>query len=56
MRRVRTVHLSAPTDGLLRRGELLLEDALHTAALPAADGGWLWLQGEALVSWKGRFR
>lgn len=43
MRRVRTVHLSAPTDGLLRRGELLLEDALHTAALPAADGGWLWL-------------
>jgi len=43
MRRVRTVHLSAPTDGLLRRGELLLEDALHTASLPAADGGWLWL-------------
>jgi hypothetical protein len=43
MRRVRTVHLSAPNDGLLRRGELLLEDALHTAALPAADGGWLWL-------------
>jgi len=43
MRRVRTVHLSAPNDGLLRRGELLLEDALHTASLPAADGGWLWL-------------
>jgi hypothetical protein len=43
MRRVRTVQLSAPNDGLLRRGELLLEDALHTASLPAADGGWLWL-------------
>ena len=43
MRRVRTVHLSALNDGLLRRGELLLEDALHTASLPAADGGWLWL-------------
>jgi hypothetical protein len=43
MRRVRTVHLTAPNDALLRRGALLLEDALHTASLPEADGGWLWL-------------
>ena len=43
MRRVRTLHLSAPNDALLRRGEILLEDALHTASLPEADGGLLWL-------------
>ena len=43
MRRVRSVHLTAPSDALLRRGALLLEDALRTASLPEGDGGLLWL-------------
>ena len=42
-RRVHTVHLTAPSDTLLRRGEVLLEDAMHTASLPETDGGRLWL-------------
>lgn len=33
-RRAHTVHLTAPTEALVRRGALLLEDALHTASLP----------------------
>jgi len=42
-RRVHNVHLTAPSDTLLRRGAVLLEDALHTASLPEADSGRLWL-------------
>jgi hypothetical protein len=42
-RRVHTVHLTAPSDTLLRRGAVLLEDALHTASLPAAENSRLWL-------------
>jgi hypothetical protein len=42
-RRVHTVHLTAPSDTLLRRGAVLLEDALHTASLPEADSSRLWL-------------
>ncbi|WP_437755033.1 hypothetical protein [Sorangium sp. So ce1389] len=38
-RHVRRVHLRAPSDELVRRGALLLEDALRTAALPGADAG-----------------
>jgi hypothetical protein len=41
-RRVHTVHLTAPSDTLLRRGTVLLEDALHTASLPDADSSRLW--------------
>jgi hypothetical protein len=37
MRRVRRLQLSAPDDGLRRRGQLLLEDALRTATLPGAE-------------------
>ncbi|MBE7384880.1 MAG: hypothetical protein F6J95_026135 [Leptolyngbya sp. SIO1E4] len=40
-RRAHTVHLTAPTEALVRRGTLLLEDALHTASLP--DGSRLLL-------------
>lgn len=40
-RRVRTVHLTAPREDLIRRGALLLEDALHTASLPEASSGRL---------------
>jgi hypothetical protein len=43
MRRVRRLLLSAPSEGLRRRGELLLEDALRTASLPGADDARLWL-------------
>jgi hypothetical protein len=42
-RRVRRVRLAAPSDPLVRRGALLLEDALHTATLPAGEGGRLLL-------------
>lgn len=42
-RRVHTVHLTAPSKTLLRRGSVLLEDAIHTASLPVADSGCLWL-------------
>ena len=42
-RRVHTVHLTAPSETLLRRGSVLLEDAMHTASLPVADSGRLWL-------------
>lgn len=38
MRRVRTVRLAAPMEALVRRGAILLEDALHVASLPGADG------------------
>lgn len=38
-RRVRRVRLAARSDPLVRRGALLLEDALHTATLPQAEGG-----------------
>ena len=41
MRRVRTLRLSAPEQPLLRRGNLLVEDALRTASLPEGDGGRL---------------
>jgi hypothetical protein len=40
-RQVRTVRLSAPSAPLIRRGALLLEDALHTASLPDAGAGRL---------------
>jgi hypothetical protein len=40
---VRRVRLAAPRPELVRRGALLLEDALHTASLPGADGGRLLL-------------
>lgn len=42
-RRVHTVHLTAPSETLLRRGSVLLEDAMHTASLPVVDSGRLWL-------------
>lgn len=42
-RRVRRVRLAAPRPELVRRGALLLEDALHTASLPGVDGGRLLL-------------
>src|SRR5437870_7625897 len=38
IRRVRTVRLSAPDDALVRRGAILLEDALRVASLPGGDG------------------
>jgi hypothetical protein len=41
MRRVRTVRLAAPEEALVRRGAILLEDALHVASLPGTDGGRL---------------
>jgi hypothetical protein len=37
-RRVRKVHLTAASEDLIRRGALLLEDALHTASLPDTNG------------------
>ncbi len=40
-RRVRTVRLRAPSHTLLKRGEILLEDALRTASIPAAETGGL---------------
>lgn len=40
-RQVRTVRLHAPDERSIRRGALLLEDALHTASLPDAAGGRL---------------
>lgn len=43
MRRVRRLQLSAPTDGLRHRGQLLLEDALRTATLPGAEEARLYL-------------
>ncbi|HEU0016488.1 MAG TPA: hypothetical protein VFQ45_22600 [Longimicrobium sp.] len=42
-RRVRRVRLSAPREDLVRRGALLLEDALHTATVPGGGGGRLLL-------------
>lgn len=42
-RQVRTVRLRAPDQQLIRRGALLLEDALHTASLPDTVGGRLLL-------------
>lgn len=42
-RQVHTVRLRAPDQQLIRRGALLLEDALHTASLPDAAGGRLLL-------------
>ncbi|MEB3169329.1 MAG: hypothetical protein VKK97_11450, partial [Synechococcaceae cyanobacterium] len=43
MRRVRRLLLSAPDEGLRRRGAWLLEDALRTASLPGAEDSRLWL-------------
>lgn len=43
MRRVRRLQLSAPNEGLLWRGQLLLEDALRTASLPGAEDARLYL-------------
>jgi hypothetical protein len=40
-RRVRAVRLRAPSDALARRGATVLEDALHTASIPGADGARL---------------
>ncbi|HVG21688.1 MAG TPA: hypothetical protein VNI02_21820, partial [Blastocatellia bacterium] len=37
-RRVRKMRLGAPSEALVRRGAILLEDALRTASLPEADG------------------
>ncbi len=42
-RHVHTLHLTAPSDRLLQRGQILLEDALHTASLPFSDTGRLLL-------------
>jgi hypothetical protein len=42
-RRVRQVHLQAPTTDLIWRGRLLLEDAFHTATLLQAESAQLWL-------------
>ena len=38
MRHVHTVRLTAPQDSLIRRGAILLEDALHVASLPEPEG------------------
>jgi hypothetical protein len=38
MRHVHTVRLTAPQDSLIRRGAILLEDALHIASLPELGG------------------
>gem|GEM_PF-4951766 len=49
VRRVRKLALRAPREELVRRGVLLLEDALHTASLPDPGGGcsssarWTWV-------------
>lgn len=40
-RRVRKLHLTAPDQASVRRGALLLEDALNTASLPGTDRGRL---------------
>jgi hypothetical protein len=40
-RRVRTVRLKAESDALVRRGAILLEDALRTASLPESHAGRL---------------
>lgn len=40
-RRVRTVRLHAPDESLIRRGAVLLEDALRTASLPDVGAGRL---------------
>ncbi len=40
-RRVRRVRLAAPRPELVRRGAVLLEDALHTASIPGGSGGRL---------------
>lgn len=40
-RHVRTVRLNAPNTGLICRGAILLEDALHTASMPGTEGGRL---------------
>ncbi|HEV3052662.1 MAG TPA: hypothetical protein VGX50_20280, partial [Longimicrobium sp.] len=40
-RRVRRVRLAAPHPDLVRRGAVLLEDALHTASIPGGSGGRL---------------
>jgi hypothetical protein len=40
-RRVRRVRLAAPHPELVRRGAVLLEDALHTASIPGGSGGRL---------------
>ncbi len=37
-RRARKVHLTGSSEDLIRRGAVLLEDALHTASLPESDG------------------
>lgn len=37
-RRVCQIHLTAPSQELVRRGAILLEDALHTASLPQSQG------------------
>lgn len=42
-RRVRQLRLTAHSDELVRRGALLVEDALRTASLPEADGGRLYV-------------
>ncbi|OUC07908.1 hypothetical protein RY27_12135, partial [Litorilinea aerophila] len=41
-RRVRTLRLRAPREPLIRRGAILLADALHTATLPGDDAR-LWV-------------
>jgi hypothetical protein len=39
--RVRTLRLRAPDDALVRRGRMLIEDALQTASLPSSSAGRL---------------
>jgi hypothetical protein len=43
LRKVRTLHLRAPHDGLLQRGAVLIEDGLRTASLPGAGDSRLLL-------------
>jgi hypothetical protein len=43
LRRVSTLRLRSRDESLIRRGAILIEDALRTASLPDADGGRLWV-------------
>ena len=43
MRHVRTLRLSAASQQLVRRGSILVEDALRTASLPETDAGRLYV-------------
>lgn len=51
-RRVRKLRLHAPDEHLIRRGAILVEDALHCASLPGSSAGLLCVRQISL----GRFR